>query len=479
MKGTPTMRQQTKVYTKWIAILPLIWLCGCVSPKILNCDYEDFSKMYADSSNRQLLLNLARESHEEPVYFIQLASISAQYQFTTSVGITPSYVFRHTPASLGGSLSAGLTQNPIFQFLPLTGTNFAQAVLAPISDKVFYTFYDQGWPADWVARTMVESVEKLTVVTNGITNIISNVINNGITNSITNNVPICITNYEFWVNNPMDHTYPQFLEYCHILRNAQEWHILTVDMAGSDTNTVYSSTNAKLTDVVSAISNGLSVKGDTNGRIVVTKPDQNYKFVKKNLNNDFHRYKLQLENNVTKNDNQSPTNKEAFVRDVEATDLAFTRAQTLATNIQAGYIKLKMRTFEAVLYGVGNEERLFTYYESVPPPYTNITFTDDPYGTIATVTRTSGGPLRFRPIMMIKYTDNERSHLSKLVEVDHDKIRYSVGDLEEKDFFRDKMYNISPNPYQNRTVFSIISYLFLQTAISTQNLPVQQLIQVQ
>ena len=32
---------------------------------------------------------------------------------------------------------------------------------------------------------------------------------------------------------------------------------------------------------------------------------------------------------------------------------------------------------------------------------------------------------------------------------------------------------------QDRTVFTMLSYLFAQTAISTQNLPVQQLIQVQ
>lgn len=41
---------------------------------------------------------------------------------------------------------------------------------------------------------------------------------------------------------------------------------------------------------------------------------------------------------------------------------------------------------------------------------------------------------------------------------------YYVGDLKDET--------------QNRTVFTLLSYLFAQAAISTQNLPVQQLIQV-
>jgi hypothetical protein len=77
---------------------------------------------------------------------------------------------------------------------------------------------------------------------------------------------------------------------------------------------------------------------------------------------------------------------------------------------------------------------------------------------------------------MIKYDDNERSNLTTLIEINHNHVTYSIGDLEGK---ADPLYPDGLNPYQNRTVFSIISYLYLQTAISTQNLPVQQLIQVQ
>jgi len=54
------------------------------------------------------------------------------------------------------------------------------------------------------------------------------------------------------------------------------------------------------------------------------------------------------------------------------------------------------------------------------------------------------------------------------------------GDLRKLYFVADPMSG--PNRWhitQNRTVFTMLTYLFAQTAVSTQNLPVQQLIQVQ
>jgi len=84
---------------------------------------------------------------------------------------------------------------------------------------------------------------------------------------------------------------------------------------------------------------------------------------------------------------------------------------------------------------------------------------------------------------MIQYPKRERNNLTPLTEVIHDDTRYTIGDLEGENENKDPelrlLYEGQPSPYQNRTVFSIISYLFLQTSTGTQNLPVQQLIQVQ
>jgi hypothetical protein len=508
------MRQQINVFAKGIVILPLIWLCGCVSPKALRSDYGNYSEMYADSSNQQLLLNLARESHQDPVYFIQLASISSQYQFTTSVGITPSYVFRHTPASLGGSLSAGLTQNPVFQFLPLNGSNFVQAVLTPISDKVFYTFYDQDWPANWVLRTMVDSVKIETVVINSMqTNRVPNYNTNGIkepvgtntqpvikyitkeikglvhtndqeieystkeiiepvstntqeaieyitTNTVKSYVQEVVTNFstnvEVYVNDPTDPTYPKFLEFCDNLRNAQTYQTVTVDKDKSGAPTVYSSANPKLSDVVGAIQSGLSVKYDTNtDKIIATKPDETLKLVT-NTNDSpyYHYFKPPM-----------PTNM------LEA-NMSFTNAQAFAIKFSREKVTFKTRTFETIMSAVASEGDTFQDYAKTNYTNNNISFTNDDYGPVAVVYTNE---FKVRPILMInynKYAVRTRSRLHKLIEVEYKNDMYTVGDFDGEEVY--------PNDFaQNRAVFTMISYLFSQTAIDTSKLPVQQLIQVQ
>jgi hypothetical protein len=290
----------------------------------LKSDFENYSEVYGDSSNRQMLLNLAREAHEEPINFIQLAQISSQYSFMLGGGFTSSDVnnipgfyrsgttmttgstpptggntitrafgtYVKNALTLGGSANTSLTQNPIFQFVPLTGTNFSQAVLFPIPEKVFDTFYDQNWRADWLARIMVESVAIENITTNTESIWITNyetkavlrtnsynaieVTNNGVIsadvhfdispiietnydNPLTNyktSITTFKTNYTYWVNDPNNPTYPNFLWFCDTLRYAQENHYIGLEQQ-TGSNVVYTSTNTKLADVVSALAAGL------------------------------------------------------------------------------------------------------------------------------------------------------------------------------------------------------------------------------
>lgn len=252
------MRQQIQRFSKWSGFLGLIVLSSCAAPA-LRRDYRNITDQYATGNDKQLLFNLARMYMHSPVYFVQLGSLSSQYQFTTSAGFSPTSsktgpigamanVFQHT-LTFGGNLNAGVTATPIFQFLPLAGSNFVQAILTPISDKVFYTFYDQDFPADLLARTMVEGVEK------------------------RNPDGSILTTY---VNHPENATYPEFLEFCDVLRYAQLSYGLNVD---TNTNAVtilrspISGTNNKLADITGALQAGLLVTDECSD-LVVKKADQ-------------------------------------------------------------------------------------------------------------------------------------------------------------------------------------------------------------
>jgi hypothetical protein len=433
VKGIPDMRTNTNSGHKWMGIAALALLSGCASPTALHHDYDDYSEVYADGNNKQLLLNLAREAHQDPEYFIQLASISSQYQFTTTAGFSPSAT-RTAPAgtagtfiqhalTLGGSVGAGVTQQPVFSFVPLTGSNFVQAIMSPISDKVFLTFYDQGWPANWVARTMLDSIEIKTNLS---------------------------TRVDVYVNDPADPTYPRFLDYCDRLRNMQFFRRLVVDRVNNDAPVVYRG-QPKLSEVVSAVQAGLSVTSAIPAEVTVRKAGDGLKFVTNTNENEYYAAF------------QCPP---GFLE----TNMTLAKAQSFATNYLNEQVTFKTRTFASIMNSVAAEESLFSRFVTNPPlTTTNITFTKDPCGPVATVM----GKFKVRPIMRLQYNDQERARLAKLVEVKYQGEVYTVGDFPEGE-------EVYPYDYdQNRAVFTMISYLFSQAAISTQNLPVQQLIQVQ
>jgi len=530
------MRWSFKAKAAGLTVLPVLLLFGCASPMALKQDFANYSEVYADSSNRQLLLNLAREAHEEPAYFIQLASISSQYQFSTSAGFTPTASrvnpapsVQNDPATLapslvqhtltmGGSLNAGVTQSPVFQFLPLTGSNFVQTVMSPVSDRVFLTFIDQGWPADWVARTILECVQVKTKKITG-TNEVKVVeysreevpgpletnqeetieyrtvetpepagrnaagemeyttrettmpVGTNITEvtgystkeilkpvrTVTRQVPVYSTNVETFFNSPNDPTYPKFLEFCDSLRDAEFFHTLAVERNTNDTRVVYRSKDPDLTDVAAALAAGLNVQYDPKtGECVASKTELTLKWA----------YQPSSEAQIQ---DESSTVAKAH---------SFLAADAFAKHCQFTF---KTRTFEAIMYSVANEERLFkklAYPKNLS--YDGVTFTNDPDGLPMAVVSRGSLLLTNRPILTINYEGHEPDHLSKLIEVAYKGENYTIGDIERAAPAMASDPHSGPlDLYQNRTVFSLLSYLFAQIAINTQNLPVQQLIQVQ
>jgi hypothetical protein len=428
------MKILIKSYAKWIVIIPVLCLCGCVSPIALDKDYNEYSQYYGDAVNRQLLLNLARESKGDPAYFLQLGSIQSQYSINTAATISPAYVFRHTPASISGSAQAGITQQPNFQFLPLTGSNYVQAVLSPISDRVFWTLYDQGWPANWLIRTMVDSITKTS------TNYASG------------------TKVEVYVNDPSDPTYPAFLTYCDGIFHGQLLRTLIMKESSGEQKEIYESTNSKsykLSELISAIGNGLSVTWTNNGPVVKTKSGDSYELVT-NWNNNFNIYTNYIGSNF-----------------IFSTQEAFNSAKNFVTNFDNAAVTFKMRTFESIMNAVASEESMFN--DSTNPSYrsTNIVFTNDGCGPIAIVFPSDGScSFTNRPIISI--SDKSCPGFSKLIGVKYKDVPYCIGD------FTNGTEEVVPGyDYQNREVFTLLSYLCSQIAIDTSKLPVQQLIQVQ
>ncbi len=98
--------------------------------------------------------------------------------------------------------------------------------------------------------------------------------------SIITNVGMTLrTNYQYYVNEPSDPSYPDFLKFCNRFKNAQYSHALTVGPKTGDCTMVFCGTNAKLADVLATVQANLSVSCDSNNQVTVTQPTQGLTFI--------------------------------------------------------------------------------------------------------------------------------------------------------------------------------------------------------
>jgi hypothetical protein len=161
------------VVCRVLTIVAALLFTGC-GGTALNRSFNDYSEVYADTENRQLLLNLARMANSHPPHILQLGLINATFTFgsTATANVTTSTTEGVAPATASPPFrllsrlwswvlgaSASVTETPTFSMTPLAGPQFAQGFLTSVPPQVFFTLLEQGEPIDELLRVLVHSVE--------------------------------------------------------------------------------------------------------------------------------------------------------------------------------------------------------------------------------------------------------------------------------------------------------------------------------
>ncbi len=155
-------RRKTPAVFASLALLCLlpIFLGGC-PPRALRTDYKDYENSYAESSNRQMLLNLARLSEHHPTYFFKMGQITTNYRYQATINGNGTYSPPNYPAGPGGggTPAALYEKDPGFSFVPVNDDATAQQLLKPMQAELFYVLFQQGWRVDQLMRLMVDHIE--------------------------------------------------------------------------------------------------------------------------------------------------------------------------------------------------------------------------------------------------------------------------------------------------------------------------------
>jgi len=159
----PPAKKTGKYLLLLLAGLLPFGLSGCAT-KRLKVDFTGFEKAYAQTSNQEMLLNLARLENRDPTYFFKIGQITSAYKMNVSLSGNAGYSLQSTNVAAGsptgnGTPSAIYENDPIFTFIPVNDETNAQLLLKPIPAESFYFLYEQGWRVDQLVRLMVDRFE--------------------------------------------------------------------------------------------------------------------------------------------------------------------------------------------------------------------------------------------------------------------------------------------------------------------------------
>ena len=157
-------RRYRPIWMKVITLLSYVTLCGCSGFGTTRF-YQDqlgYSRAVGDAEKSTTLLNAVRLRYGDTPVILQPTQVISGYQLQRNV----SGGFEVFPATnpstfLNGSAAAQLQQSPTFTFQPLSGAQFAQSFVQPLSPAELLPLVMGDLPIDVLFRLSVQSINGL------------------------------------------------------------------------------------------------------------------------------------------------------------------------------------------------------------------------------------------------------------------------------------------------------------------------------
>src|SRR5271165_3417468 len=132
----PTVRRRAH---QQLIVLIAGWAClsGCVGPKAVRYTRMQYNEVIRDTNDQQLLLNIVRLRYADSPVFIDLPSITSQFEAAgrgNYLGGTGNQFHGHTNLGLG---ELSLRDTPTLSYHPREGRELAKAMLTPLSADLF------------------------------------------------------------------------------------------------------------------------------------------------------------------------------------------------------------------------------------------------------------------------------------------------------------------------------------------------------
>lgn len=146
--------------TRLFTLLSILWLSvlsGCLSPISLNKAVIAYDDAITEVQSKQLLVNIARAQHHQPIHFTGVSNIAATFDFRLAAGATPALTGDASRTILplfGGSVA----ENPTISIAPIEGEEFTKRLLTPFNESKLTLLLRQGVDIDLLLRLMAQEL---------------------------------------------------------------------------------------------------------------------------------------------------------------------------------------------------------------------------------------------------------------------------------------------------------------------------------
>ncbi len=138
-------------------ILFAVALSGCLSPLALNKAVIAYDDAITDVVSKQLLINIARAEHRQPIHFTGVSNIAATFDFRTNAGFGPAMT-GESGTSLVPFFGGSVAENPTISIAPIEGEDFTKRLLTPFEENKFTLLLRQGVDIDLLLRLMAKEL---------------------------------------------------------------------------------------------------------------------------------------------------------------------------------------------------------------------------------------------------------------------------------------------------------------------------------
>ncbi|MFO1290295.1 MAG: hypothetical protein U1E82_06700 [Nitrosomonas sp.] len=140
-----------------ICLICLVTLTGCLSPIALNRAVIAYDDAVTDVVSQQLLINIVRAHHRQPIHFTGVSNIAATFTFQASAGAAPA------AGGLAGSsilpiFGGSMAESPTISIVPIEGEDFTRRLLTPFPQSGLILLLRQHFDVDLLLRMMAQEV---------------------------------------------------------------------------------------------------------------------------------------------------------------------------------------------------------------------------------------------------------------------------------------------------------------------------------